>query len=90
MGRLNLDHCAMPSDAVNLFHRLGNRLNVFDHMNHSDAVEAIVWKGIGEVVQIMNDVNAFQRYNVDSNAARPFVFAAPNIKDLDCQGILPK
>ena len=82
---LDVDLCSMPGDAMNFFHRAGNRLDMLDHVNHPDAVKAVVWERVGKLVQIMNHVDPFQGCDVQPNASRPFMFPATNIQNLCVQ-----
>jgi hypothetical protein len=62
---------------------------MLDNMDDTDTIKTIVWKRVGELVQIMNDVNPFQRRDVQANASWPFVFPATNIQNLCVQGQFP-
>jgi hypothetical protein len=70
---------------MDFFHRPRHRLNVLNDVNHPDTVEAVIWKWVGKLIQVMNDVDSFQRHNVQSDASRPFVLATANIEDFGTQ-----
>ena len=65
-------------------------MNVLDDVNHPDPVEAVIWKWVGKLIQVMNNIDSFQRHDVQSDASRPFVFAATNIENLKTQGQFPR
>ena len=86
---LDVDLRSMPGNAMDFFHCSWNRLDMLNNMDDTDAVKAVVWERVGKLVQIMNDVNPFQRRDVQPNAARPFVFPATNIENLYVQRQFP-
>jgi hypothetical protein len=86
---LDVDLCSMPGDAMDFFHRSGHRLNVLNDVNHPDTVKAVIWKWVGKLIQVMDNIDSFQRHNVQSDASRPFVFAAANIENLKTQSQFP-
>jgi hypothetical protein len=47
----------------------------------ADSVERIVRKWVGKHIEIMDDIDSFQRRNVQSNTSGPLVLAATYIKD---------
>ncbi len=63
---------------------------MLDDVNHPDTVKAVIWKWVGKLIQVMNNIDAFQRHDVQSDASRPFVFAATNIENLKTQGQFPR
>src|SRR5262245_24291169 len=85
----NVDLCSMSRDPMDLFHRSRNRLDILDNMNDTDTIKTVVRKRVGKLVQVMNNIDAFQRSDVQTNASRPFVFPTTNIEDLKTQSQFP-
>jgi hypothetical protein len=70
------------SDPVKFADNLHGIADVFDNVAADDLVELAVGKGIGKIVQIMNDVGICPRINVHSDCARDLVGSATDVQDL--------
>jgi len=62
---------------------------MLDNMNDTDTIKTVVRKRVGKLVQVMNNIDAFQGSDVQANASRPFVFPTTNIEDLKTQSQFP-
>ena len=82
---LNDDFPAMSANSVDLFHGFRDRLNVFDDVDDANEIKRVVGKGVGKLIEIMNDVYPSQRDNIQTDTPGPLMIATTNIENVQTQ-----
>ena len=85
MRSLNDDFPPMSGNAVDLFHCFRDRLNVFDDVDDANEIKRVVGKGVGKLIEIVNDVYPSQRDYIQTDTPGPLMIATTNIENVQSQ-----
>jgi len=82
MGGDDFHFRSVLGNAVNFLHSSNNRTYVFDDMAQTDEIESIFMEWIRIAVQVMDNVDPLQGFQIEADTPRKFVIPATDIQNL--------